>query len=316
VSGFETRDTDFAEVRLPVIKGWPNQGVGRINLDGSRGACTPCHSRHVFSIEMARKPHTCRECHIGPDVPAYKVYWSSKHGNIFSAMSGKWNFTAVPWTVGRDFTAPTCAACHISLVVNTEGETIAKRTHRMNDRLSWRIFGLIYAHPHPVKPDTTIIRNNDGLPLPTDFAGKTAEPFLIRAAEQKARTETMQSICLNCHDTSWVDGHWKNYSATIHETNEATRTATQLMTEIWQNGFARGLDRNASPFDEAIERKWADIWLFHANTIRFSSAMAGGGDYGVFAEGRYQLSQKIQELYDWLELRKYIATEKKLRPRN
>ncbi|MEZ4525614.1 MAG: hypothetical protein R2941_06805 [Desulfobacterales bacterium] len=35
----------------------------------------------------------------------------------------------------------------------------------------------------------------------------------------------------------------------------------------------------------------------------FTSAMAGGGDYGVFADGRYQLSQRIRELQEWLDLR-------------
>ena len=84
VTGIVTRDTDFGELDFPVLDGWPNQGVGRINPDGSKGACTSCHSRHAFSIEMARKPFTCSECHKGPDVPAYKVYEVSKHGNIFN----------------------------------------------------------------------------------------------------------------------------------------------------------------------------------------------------------------------------------------
>ena len=128
---------------------------------------------------MARKPYTCKECHIGPDVPAFKVYTSSKHGNIFSAHQDSWDFKNVPWTIGQDFTAPTCAACHISLVVNTEGDVVAERSHQMNNRLPWRIFGLIYAHPHPLQPDTTVIRNKDGLPLPTDFEGGYAKQFLI-----------------------------------------------------------------------------------------------------------------------------------------
>ena len=66
-------------------------------------------SDYCFSIEMARKPSTCKECHVGPDVPAAKVYASSKHGNIYSAMHKTWDFEAVPWKIGEDFTAPTCA---------------------------------------------------------------------------------------------------------------------------------------------------------------------------------------------------------------
>ena len=172
VTGKEIRDTEAAgELEFPVIEGWPNQGVGRVNLDGSLGSCSACHTRHAFSIEMARKPYTCKECHVGPDVPAFKVYAASKHGNIFSAMHKSWNFNAVPWTIGKDFTAPTCATCHVSLLVNGDEEIVSERTHQMNNRLPWRIFGLVYAHPHPQSPDTTVIRNKEGQPLPTSLDG-------------------------------------------------------------------------------------------------------------------------------------------------
>jgi hydroxylamine dehydrogenase len=300
VTGFEKRDTDAGELEFPVINGWPNQGVGRINPDGSKGACTACHNRHSFSMETARKPYTCKECHTGPDVPAYKVYEVSKHGNIAASKQSSWDFQAVPWTVGRDFTAPTCAACHISLLTNTDGEVIVQRTHRMNDRLSTRIFGLIYAHRHPKSPDTTLIRNNDGLGLPTDFDGAPASQYLIDDTEFGARQKTLQAVCLSCHSLSWVKGHWQRYEHTIQTTNAATRTATDIMREIWKKGYASGLERGASPFDESIEKKWSAIWLFDANNSRFASAMAGGGDYGVFAEGRYALSTRVAELNEWL----------------
>ncbi len=50
----ETRDTDAGELEFPIIKGWPNQGVGRVNPDGSLGACSACHTRHLFSAEEAK----------------------------------------------------------------------------------------------------------------------------------------------------------------------------------------------------------------------------------------------------------------------
>ena len=302
VQGFETRDSDFGEMEFARIDGWPNQGVGRVNLDGSRGACTACHTRHTFSMEMARKPDTCMECHVGPDVPAYKVYKSSKHGNIFSSLHASWDFSPVPWKVGEDFTAPTCAVCHMSLLVDAEEAVVAERSHQVSNRLSTRIFGLIYAHPQPKSPDTTRIRNKSNLPLPTDLDGVPASDFLIDTDTQAARTKTMQAVCLSCHGTNWVEGHWRRYAHTIQETNAATLTATGLLKEIWQKGYAQ----SDSLFDEAIERKWMDIWLFHGNTIRFAAAMAGGGDYGVFADGRYSLNQKIVEINDWLQLRKRI----------
>jgi cytochrome c553 len=249
------------------------------------------------------------ECHVGPDVPAYKVYKASKHGNIFSSLNSSWDFNAVPWTVGKDFTAPTCAACHMSLLVDDEETVIAERTHRISNRLGSRIFGLIYAHPQPKSPDTTLIRNKSGLPLPTDLDGTPASGFLIDGREQAARNQTMQAICLSCHSTNWVKGHWKRYEDTILETNAATLTATDILKNIWKDGFARGPGVGGSLADEAIEKKWMDIWLFHANTTRFAAAMAGGGDYGVYAGGRYQISKKILEINDWYQLRKETNTK-------
>jgi hydroxylamine dehydrogenase len=307
VKGSETRDTDMGEMDFPVLDGWPNQGVGRINPDGSRGSCAACHTRHLFSIEVARKPYTCKECHVGPDVPAYKVYSSSKHGNIFSSLEKNWNFSNVPWTIGQDFKSPTCAACHISLLTNTDGEVVAERTHTMSNRLSWRIFGLIYAHPQPKDPDTTKIRNKNNLPLPTAFDGEFASSFLIDKEEMAKRTQTMQGICNACHADSWVKGHWTRYENTIRETNEKTLVATQIMQQIWDAGYAKGPSLGKSPFDEAIEKRWADVWLFFSNTTRFASAMAGGGDYGVFADGRYHINQRIAALKDWLDIRNSIS---------
>lgn len=154
------------------------------------------------------KAATCSECHKGPDVPAYAVYLVSKHGNIYSSLGDTWNFTDVPWEIGADFTAPTCAARHVSLLVSKAGEVVAERSHRMNDRHAWRIFGLVYAHPHPVSPDTTGIRNKAGLPLPTEHNGEPAASHLIDAGEQKARTARMRKVCSGCHGGSWVEWHF------------------------------------------------------------------------------------------------------------
>ena len=60
-------------------------------------------------------------------------------------------------------------------------------------------------------------------------------------------------------------------------------------------------------FDEKTERMWTTIWLFYANSTRFASAMAGGGDYGVFAKGRYQTTEQLTQLLEQLKL--YHALE-------
>lgn len=302
VKGTVVRDTIVGEMELPVLSGWPNQGSGRINPDGSMGACTICHTRHQFPIEMARKPHTCSECHKGPDVPAYPVYQVSKHGNKYSSLNSKWGFNTVPWTVGKDFGAPTCAVCHISLVVNEAGDVVAERTHRMNERLPWRLFGLIYAHPHPTSPDTTVIKNRAGLPLPTELTGEPVSEHLIDRKEREKRRQTLQNVCLSCHSSGWVEGHWTRFENTLKTSNEMTLTATKILLRAWDKNVAKGLAQGDSIFNEAIERKWTQQWLFYANSTRFASAMMGG-DYGVHEKGRWHLSTNIQEMLDWLEFK-------------
>ncbi len=302
VKGMRTRETKEGEMSFPVLSGWPNHGVGRINPDGSRGSCAACHSRHRFSIEMARKPYTCSECHKGPDVPAYKVYTVSKHGNIYASMGRAWNFDSVPWTVGKDFTAPTCATCHVSLVISEDGDVIAKRTHQMNDRIPWRLLGLIYAHPHPKSPDTTIIKNRAGLPLPTELTGEPAVKYLIDTKERERRNDNMQKVCLACHSQGWIDGHFARLENTIKTTNKMTLTATKILLTAWDKGAAKGLAQKDSIFNEAIEKKWVEQWLFYASSCRFASAMAGA-DYGAFANGRWYMSKNIQEMVDWLEFK-------------
>lgn len=307
VKGLVVRDTDFGELEFPDLEGWPNQGVGRINPDGSKGACTSCHTRHAFSIEMARKPATCSECHKGPDVPAYKVYEVSKHGNIYHSKNKDFNFSSVPWRVGTDFTAPTCAACHASLLVSPDDAVIAERTHQYNDRLSWRLFGVPYAHPHPIDADLGNVKNSDGLPLAVEMNGEPVAEFVITEAEQEERNRKMKAVCLSCHSTQWVENHFLRLDNTIHKTNQMTREATGILSDIWAGGYERGLPHQESIFDEKTERMWTTIWLFYANSTRFASAMAGGGDYGVFANGRYQTTEQITKIHN--ELKLYRALE-------
>ena len=72
--------------------------VGKPAADGSVGQCQKCHSRHEFSLEQARKPETCNNCHIGPDHPQWEIYFESKHGIKYSTDGQNWNWEAEPGT--------------------------------------------------------------------------------------------------------------------------------------------------------------------------------------------------------------------------
>jgi hypothetical protein len=293
VKGMKTISTELGEIEVPQLYNWPNQGVGRINPDGSQGACTPCHPRHSFSIEIARKPETCSQCHLEPDVPAWNVYRESKHGNIYLSQQSSWNWDSVPWTVGKDFKAPTCAVCHSSLVVDPEGEVIASRSHDFGARLWVRIFGLIYSHPQPKSGKTFLIKNKDGLPLPISFTGALASDHLIDENEQSTRQQMMKKICQACHSSSWADNHFEKLRISIKEADRMVWAATELILDAWD----KEIISRTNPFDEALEQKWIEQWLFFANSVRYASAMSGP-DYAAFKNGWWKLTKNLYEMME------------------
>ncbi len=113
---------------------WPNTGIGRLNLDGSRGSCTACHSRHDCSPRRARQPENCGKCHLGPDHPQKEIYEESKHGIAYRDLKDDMNLDAEEWILGRDYAAaPTCATCHMSGNIRNGGRI----THDPGERISW-----------------------------------------------------------------------------------------------------------------------------------------------------------------------------------
>jgi hydroxylamine dehydrogenase len=122
------------ELGIPLPAGWPNTGIGRINPDDSRGACSTCHTRHLFSVAVAREPASCGNCHLGPDHPQKEIYEESKHGVAFVANRERMNLDAKPWVLGEDYTAaPTCASCHMSALPGVPAN------HDVGLRIAWTL---------------------------------------------------------------------------------------------------------------------------------------------------------------------------------
>ena len=155
---------------------WPNTGIGRVNLDGSNGSCSACHSRHVFSKAMARQPQVCGKCHMGPDHPQIEIYDESKHGIAFYTRTAEMNLDAERWVVGQDYTAaPTCATCHMSATSNQ------KVTHDVGARISW-----------------------------------TLRPVVSKKLENwEAKREAMADVCRNCHAPDFVSAFYTSYDGAV-----------------------------------------------------------------------------------------------------
>jgi len=154
------------------IRTWPNTGIGRINVDGTKGSCSACHTRHRFSRAQAREPQTCGKCHLGPDHPQIEVYQESKHGILYEANKSRLGMEKSSWIVGKDYTgAPTCATCHMGA---TAGQEV---THDVGTRISW-----------------------------------TLRPAISKKLDHwETRRDAMKEVCSSCHAAPFVDGFYRQF---------------------------------------------------------------------------------------------------------
>lgn len=220
---------------------WPNVGVGRVNLDGSLGSCTSCHTRHKFSVMEARKPEACGQCHLGPDHPQIEIYMESKHGDIYTAHGDDYNWNSAPgtWTPGVDYRGPTCASCHMS------GAGTTLTTHDVTERLAWESQAPLTIRPNEFKA----------------FPAKT-NPDVER--------EKMKQICLQCHGKTWTDGHFVQMDKAMMEYNDVYfKPAKAKLDELYEKGL---LD-NSRFFDERLEVEYYELWHHEGRRARFGAAM-------------------------------------------
>lgn len=254
---------------------WPNVGVGRVNLDGSLGSCTSCHTRHKFSVMEARKPEACGQCHLGPDHPQIEIYMESKHGDIYTAHGDDYNWDSAPgtWTPGVDYRGPTCASCHMS------GAGTTLTTHDVTERLAWESQAPLTVRPNEFKP----------------FPAKT-NPDIER--------EKMRQICLQCHGKTWTDGHFVQMDKAMTEYNEIYfKPAKAKLDELYEKGL---LDKSTF-FDERLEVEYYELWHHEGRRARFGAAMMAP-DYAWW-HGFYECKKRFANYME--EANELISHNKK-----
>ncbi len=241
---------------------WPNVGVGRINTDGSKGSCSSCHTKHLFSKAEARKPEACAQCHLGPDHPQIEIYYESKHGAIYKAEGDKWKWDSAPgtWTAGVDYRAPTCSTCHMS------GVGDVPTTHDVTERLAWETQAPLTVRPDKFKP----------WPAKTDW---------------KEEREKMKKVCLECHSPSWTDGHFVRFDKTVENYNEVYY---KPMKKRIDDLYEKKLLSKEKNLDEKLEIDMYELWHHEGRRARFGAAMMAP-DYAWW-HGFYELKKRCMEM--------------------
>lgn len=254
---------------------WPNVGVGRINLDGSKGSCTSCHTRHRFSVMEARKPEACGQCHLGPDHPQIEIFMESKHGDIYTAFGDQYNWTAAPgtWSPGVDYRGPTCASCHMS------GAGSVLTSHDVTERLSWELQAPLTVRPEDFKA----------------FPAKTS---------WKAERDKMKAVCLQCHGKEWTDSHYVKLDKVVEEYNEIYfKPAKTMLDDLYEKGL---MDKDRF-FDERLEVEYYELWHHEGRRARMGAAMMAP-DYSWW-HGFYECKKRYNNYME--EARELIKHNRK-----
>jgi hypothetical protein len=253
---------------------WPNTGIGRINLDGSLGSCSACHSRHDFSPRRARQPENCGKCHLGPDHPQKEIYEESKHGVAYRDLREKMNLDAKDWVLGEDYSqAPTCATCHMS--ANTRNGR--KVTHDPGERISWS-----NRPPVSLAMDTDI---NGQIVKETDPQQRRA---LVVHTWQEKRTQ-MKNVCTHCHTESYVDAFYTQYDDFVVNYNEKfAKPGQKIMVALREQKLI-----TPKEFDEEIEWSWFYLWHHEGRRARHGASMMAP-DYAHW-HGMYEVAERFYQ---------------------
>jgi len=230
--------------------------IGHVWPDQSIGDCSACHTRHTFSLVVARAANTCGECHMGPDHSNIETWVESKHGNIF--MANPKNYEKLAYKT-EDYKgkavplpAPTCSTCHM------DATPTLPATHDVGERLAW----------------------------------ETQSPWSIRTTEawgngqswQQKRTN-MENVCAQCHSQNFYQRYFLTGDLSAIEYNEIYREGKRWLTAMNVSGIILTPSIKDSlgvfgreGYDDPPEQDIYLIWHHDGRLFR-QGALMGGADF-------------------------------------
>jgi hydroxylamine dehydrogenase len=252
-------------------------------------SCDACHTRHLFSVDEARRPEACATCHMGFDHPQWEMYSTSKHGTR--------NALKLQRALPENAAAPTCQTCHMQ-----EGN------HEV--RTAWGFLAVRLPLPEDAqwKADRITVLQALGV---LDPAGKpTRRLDVVKAADVARLTQEafdaertkMLRTCNQCHSGNFAREQLRQADGIIRDADHAMAEAIRVVAGLYRDGVLRKPKGYASAFPDVltfhdaptpIEQKLFVMFLEHRMRT-FQGAFHANPDYTNW----YGWSEMARDLVD------------------
>ncbi|MDR4505394.1 MAG: hydroxylamine oxidoreductase [Candidatus Scalindua sp.] len=206
--------------------------------------CDPCHTRHSFKAEEARRPEACMSCHMGADHPDAETYKESKMGVIYALEGDTWAFDKGLNEIklgGPELRSPTCQVCH--MYNNSTG----KWGHNVTSKGRWRMGTY---PPKEVEYKSSMKDYPYGITIPP--LDKKIE---IYSPENKKKLERWVELCSNCHSGRFARLWFESLDEYMFAAYRKRDEAQLIVEDCIEKGYIDTDNRGIYPMGDVLADK-------------------------------------------------------------
>jgi hydroxylamine dehydrogenase len=202
-------------------------------------SCDACHTRHIFSVQEARQPQSCRTCHMGIDHPQWEMYSASKHG-VRALLKQS---LVLPQTVA----APTCQTCHMpggNHAVRTAWGFLAVRLPMPEDK-EW-------AAARATILQALGVLDPNGKPTARLALVKAADLARLTQKDWQGERDRMLAVCTQCHSATFAQAELKKGDQMVRAADLLMAEAIHIVAGLYKDGILRKPKGYPYPFPDLL----------------------------------------------------------------
>lgn len=202
-------------------------------------SCDACHTRHIFSVQEARQPQSCRTCHMGFDHPQWEMYSASKHGVRYLLKQNK--------TLPESVAAPTCQTCHMqegNHEVRTAWGFLAVRLPMPGDK-QW-------ANDRAAILQALGVLDPQGNPTARLEVVKAADLARLTQEDWQKERDKMLKTCNECHSLNFAKGELEKGDQMIKEVDHLLAEAIRIVASLYKEAILTKPKNYSHPFPDLL----------------------------------------------------------------